>query len=175
MNLPSIKIRLTKRSRPIKMIVLSLFFIFVTVIWLHANTMIIDQKGPITGQKLRYVGFVLNVDNKAEWKADIITLAQEVNSEINDILVAVTKNDKKNAKRDLMELSFEIVENEKDFKKKMDKIFVITYITTENPVVHLIGKEKVRFSLKKNEEYLETVRAHLRLDLKISKYDKYLK
>jgi len=175
MNLLSIRIWLAKKPGLISMIILFLFFIFLTVVWLHANTIIINQKGPITGQELRYIGFVLNVDDKAEWKTDIRTLAKQVNSEVNDILVAATKNDKKNAKRDLMELSFEIVEDEKDFKKKMDKIFVITYTTTEGTAIHMTNKEKVIFSLKRNKEYLVAIKAYLRVELKISRYDKYLK
>jgi len=147
----------------------------MAVIWLSGNTMIIDQKGPITGQKLRHIGFVLNVDNKAEWKANITVLAEQVNSEVNDILVAATKNDKKNAKRDLKELSFEIVEDEKDFKKKIDKVFVITYVTTTNSIIRL-EEEKTTFGFKRDdEEYLNTIKNHLRMELGILKYDKYLK
>ena len=172
MNLLSIRIWLAKRSRIISMIILILFFILVLAV-LHGKTAIMYQKGSITGQQLRHIGFVLKVDNKTEWRTNIMILAKQVNTEVNNILAVVTKNDKKNAKRDLRELSFEIVENEKDFKKKVDKIFVITYATTD-PAIHLT-QEKTVFSLKNDEQYLNAVKNYLRVELGILKYDEFLK
>ena len=174
MNLQSIKIWLAKNSRLINAIILFLFFVVIAAVLLYGSTMIVDQKGSITGQELKRIGFVLKVNNKTEWKTDIMVLAKQVNAEVNNILVITTKNDRKNAKRDLKELSFEIVENEKDFKKKMDKIFVITYATTADSTIHLT-QEKVIFGLKNDEQYLKTLKIYLRTELGLSRYDEFLK
>ena len=94
MNLLSIRIWLAKRSRIISMIILILFFILVLAV-LPGKTAIMYQKGSITGQQLRHIGFVLKVDNKTEWKTDLLILAEQLNAEVNDILVAATASDKK--------------------------------------------------------------------------------
>jgi len=174
MNLQSIKIWLAKRARIIGMLILFLLLFFMTIARLNGSAITVDQKGPITGQELKCIGFVLKVDNKAEWRTNIMVLAKEVNAEVNDILAVVTKDDKKNAKRDLKELSFEIVKDEKDFKKKMDKVFVITYTATTNSEISLT-KEKTIFNLKNDEQYLNTVKHYLRAELGILKYDQFLK
>lgn len=100
--------------------------------------------------KTKHIGFVLNVNNKAEVEQSLSQIADELNKRVKEIAAEFGKKEMKNA--DLFTLSYEI-NTKRKFKHKPDMTYAISYdkkASSLNIIYHKQKEKMISFIFPKD-------------------------
>ncbi len=115
------------------------FFVLTMAVIFMSSLIVSVQAAPKL--KTKHIGFILKVDNKAEWKESLSKLAEELNSNVEEIASNLSKKEMRNA--DLFKFSYEIISKGK-FKTNPSMTYEIAYGEKDSSVNIIYHKQEDR-------------------------------